>query len=142
MLKGVNRHEHDPKLGKTVDIASMWQDAVLMKQYNFNAVRCSHYPNHPLWYEICTAIGLYCIDEANIETHGFDPGLRNNPSNPACSPIWLASIVDRGARMFERDKNQACIIMWSLGNESGYGAAHDAMAGYLRNRDKTRLVSS
>jgi beta-galactosidase len=141
MLRGANRHEHDPHLGKTVSLNSMKQDAALMKQFNFNAVRCSHYPNQPLWYEICTAFGLYCIDEANVETHGFDPGLRNNPVNPACSPVWLSSIVDRGVRMFERDKNHACVIMWSLGNESGYGAAHDAMAGYLRNRDKTRLVS-
>ena len=108
MLKGVNRHEHDPKRGKTVSLASMRQDAALMKRLNFNAVRCSHYPNDPLWYEICTAFGLYCIDEANIETHGFDPGLSNNPSNPACSPVWLSSIVDRGMRMLERDKNHAC----------------------------------
>jgi beta-galactosidase len=141
MLRGANRHEHDPHTGKAVSVASMKKDACLMKQFNFNAVRCSHYPNHPLWYEICTAYGLYCIDEANVETHGFDPGLRNNPSNPACSPVWLSSIVDRGVRMFERDKNHACVIMWSLGNESGYGAAHDAMAGYLKNRDTSRLVS-
>jgi len=141
MLRGANRHEHDPHTGKTVSVASMKEDASLMKQFNFNAVRCSHYPNHPLWYEICTAYGLYCIDEANVETHGFDPGLRNNSSNPACSPVWLSSIVDRGVRMFERDKNHACVIMWSLGNESGYGAAHDGMAGYLRYRDPSRLVS-
>ncbi|KAL4534529.1 hypothetical protein Ndes2526A_g05420 [Nannochloris sp. 'desiccata'] len=140
MLRGANRHEHDPHTGKTVSLASMKKDAALMKQFNFNAVRCSHYPNHPLWYEICTAYGLYCIDEANVETHGFDPGLRNNPANPACSPLWLSSIVDRGVRMFERDKNHSCVIMWSLGNESGYGAAHDAMAGYLRNRDTSRLI--
>ena len=141
MLRGVNRHEHDARRGKTVSLTSMRQDAMLMKQLNFNAVRCSHYPNHPLWYEICTALGLYCVDEANVETHGFDPGLCNNESNPACSPLWLASIVDRGVRMYERDKNHACVLMWSLGNESGYGAAHLAMAGYLRARDTSRLVS-
>lgn len=92
-------------------------------------------------YEVCNSFGLYVIDEANVETHGFDPGLCNNPANPACSPLWLPAIVDRGVRMFERDKNHPSIIMWSLGNESGYGPAHLAMAGYFRARDQSRLVS-
>lgn len=140
MFYGVNRHEHHDRKGKTVDLADMMADAILMKSLNFNSVRCSHYPNHPRWYDVCNAIGLYVIDEANVETHGFDPGLCNNMANPACSPLWLASIVDRGIRMFERDKNNACIVFWSLGNESGYGPAHDAMAAYFRSRDCSRLV--
>jgi len=142
MLRGANRHEHDQRRGKTVSLATMIEDAMIMKQFNFNAVRCSHYPNHPLWYEVCSAIGLYVVDEANVETHGFDPGLCNNPSNPACSPLWMSAIVDRGVRMFERDKNHPCVLMFSLGNESGYGPAHLAMAAYFRARDPSRLVRS
>lgn len=95
----------------------------------------------PCRYEVCNAYGLYTIDEANVETHGFDPGLCNNQANPACSPLWTAAILDRGVRMFHRDKNHPAVLMWSLGNESGYGAAHLAMAGYLRERDGSRLVS-
>eukprot|EP00887_Chlorella_sp_A99_P002901 scaffold6.g2901.t1 len=138
--QGVNRHEHDERHGKVVDLVSMERDARLMKQLNFNAVRCSHYPDHPLWYEVCNKYGLYVIDEANVETHGFDPGLCANHLNPAASPLWLNAIVDRGVRMLERDKNHPCIVMWSLGNESGYGPAHLAMAGYLRARDSSRLI--
>lgn len=140
MLRGVNRHEHCPYKGKTVLPDEMLRDAKLMRLFNFNAVRCSHYPNHHLWYEICNMIGLYVVDEANVETHGFDPGLCNNEANPACSPNWFASIVDRGIRMYERDKNYPSILFWSLGNESGYGPVHLAMAGYIRARDPHRLV--
>jgi beta-galactosidase len=140
MLRGVNRHEHCPRRGKTVSLRSMMEDAILMKRFNFNAVRCSHYPNHPLWYEVCNAFGLYVVDEANVETHGFDPGLQNNAVNPACSSLWLPAILDRGVRMLERDKNHPCVIMWSLGNESGCGGVHHAMAGYFRARDPSRLV--
>lgn len=140
MLQGVNRHEHCPRTGRIVTSDGMKQDATLMKQLNFNAVRCSHYPNHDLWYTICAVWGLYVVDEANVETHGFDPGLKNNQINPTCSPEWLAAIVDRGARMYERDKNNPSIICWSLGNEAGYGPAHLAMAGYIRARDATRPI--
>lgn len=140
MLKGVNRHEHDQHTGRIVSSESMKFDAQLMKRYNFNAVRCSHYPSHSLWYEICTVLGLYVIDEANFETHGFDPSLQNNPVNPACASEWTASIVDRGVRMYQRDKNMPCIVLWSLGNEAGYGPAHLAMAGYIRACDDTRPV--
>ena len=140
MLQGVNRHEHCPETGRIVKSDGMKKDASLMKQLNFNAVRCSHYPNHELWYSICAVWGLYVIDEANVETHGFDPGLTNNRINPACSPEWLAAIVDRGVRMYERDKNFPSIMCWSLGNEAGYGPAHLAMAGYIRAKDSTRPI--
>ena len=213
-------------------------DILLMKQANFNAVRMAHYPNQTLFYELCTAFGLYAIDEANVETHGFDPGLRNNERNPANSQLWIPSILDRGVRMIEQNKNHGCaanndgnlfcvamitfnvrtcstsrhayssasahvcansttctyaelwqylacydmfaafgkdtvthnkvkprssarclvvliscwpcndrlafvcrcVIAWSLGNESGYGAVHAAMAAYFRHRDSTRVV--
>lgn len=142
MIRGVNRHEHDPLRGKAVTEASMVQDIKLMKQLNFNACRASHYPNHPRWYELCNEYGLYIMDEANVETHGFDP-LQQGDSNdvvPANSPAWTAAILDRGARMVGRDRNHPCIIVWSLGNESGYGPAHLAMAGYIRAKDPTRPV--
>lgn len=84
-------------------------------------------------YELCNQHGIYLLDEANVETHGFDPALHNNPIVPASNPIWLHSIIDRGIRMVERDKNQPSVIIWSLGNEAGYGPAHLTMAGKLRN---------
>lgn len=95
IVRGVNRHEHDQKNGKAITFDNMLEDILIMKRHNFNAVRCSHYPNNSLWYELCTAYGLYVVDEANVETHGFDPGLTNNQVNPACSPLWTASIVGK-----------------------------------------------
>jgi beta-galactosidase len=120
-VKGVNRHEHEEQGGKTVTEASMVADIRLMKRFNFNAVRNSHYPNAVRWYELCAAYGLYLVDEANLETHGFDPGLHNDAVVPASNPLWLAAIVERGLRMVERDKNMPAVIVWSLGNEAGYG---------------------
>ena len=141
MMRGVNRHEHSPdNRARVVTSSAMQRDATLMKKLNFNAVRCSHYPNHELWYTICTLFGLYVIDEANVECHGFDAALVNNRVNPTNSSDWIACIVDRGVRMYERDKNHASIVCWSLGNEAGYGPAHLAMAGYLRARDASRPV--
>ncbi|KAK9846491.1 hypothetical protein WJX81_005231 [Elliptochloris bilobata] len=140
LLKGVNRHEHDERRGKAVTEEGMRRDLQLLKQFNFNSVRCAHYPNHPRWYELCNQYGIYLMDEANNETHGFDPGLKHNLLVPANNPEWLACIVDRGARMLERDKNHPSVIIWSVGNESGYGPAHLAMAGYLRCRDSGRPV--
>jgi beta-galactosidase len=87
---------------------SMIVDILLMKQANFNAVRMAHYPNQERFYCLCTALGLYAVDEANIETHGFDPGLKNNERNPANSQLWLPCMLDRGVRMFERNKNHGC----------------------------------
>lgn len=121
-------------------LEGMIKDILVLKQNNFNAIRCSHYPNVITWYELCSRFGIYLMDEANVETHGFDPGLHNNAVNPANSPIWFHAILDRGIRMFERDKNFPCIFQWSLGNESGYGPPHLAMASYFRHRDPTRPV--
>ncbi|MCE7983762.1 MAG: DUF4981 domain-containing protein [Caldilinea sp. CFX5] len=133
LIKGVNRHEHEPDTGHVVSEANMLRDIKLMKQFNLNAVRTSHYPNQPRWYELCDEYGIYVLDETNIETHGVWDRL-------AKDPIWEDNFVDRVRNMVERDKNHACIIGWSLGNESGYGPNHDAMAAWLREREPTRPV--
>ena len=135
MLTGVNRHEFDQVGGKVVSEGQMLEDIRLMKRANINAVRTSHYPNCSRWYELCDEHGIYVVDEANIETHGAEPWGRF-----AHDPTWLGAMIDRLARMIERDKNHPSIIMWSLGNESGYGPNHDAMATFARRRDPTRLV--
>jgi len=132
-FKGVNRHEHDDKDGAAVSVESMIGDIKLMKQHNFNAVRTSHYPDDPRWYDLCDEYGLYIIDEANVETHGVGGQLSNDPA-------WAGAYLERAIRMVERDKNHPCVIFWSLGNESGYGPNHDAMAAWIRRRDPTRLV--
>ncbi|KAF7040301.1 hypothetical protein CFC21_050210 [Triticum aestivum] len=138
VIRGVNRHEHHPRVGKTNLEACMIKDLVLMRQNNINAVRNSHYPQHSRWYELCDIFGLYVIDEANIETHGFDE--TSHFKHPTLEPIWANSMLDRVVGMVERDKNHACIIIWSLGNEASYGPNHSAMSGWVRGRDPTRLI--
>ncbi|WIA37008.1 hypothetical protein OEZ86_013994 [Tetradesmus obliquus] len=140
LLRGVNRHEWHERWGKVCDEDHMTVDIKLMKAANINAVRCSHYPNDQRWYDLCNYYGLYVIDEANIETHGFDPGFAHDSNHPAHHEAWLPAMMSRASRMHARDKNQPCIIMWSLGNEAGYGAAHDAMAAWLRRTDPSRPV--
>lgn len=131
LIKGVNRHEHDETHGKAVSRDLMLRDITLMKQFNVNAVRCSHYPNDPRWLELCDEYGLYVIDEANIESHAFHNQLCDNPRY---ATAWL----DRTMRMVVRDKNHPSVILWSLGNESGYGPNHDAAAGWVRGYDDSR----
>ncbi|KAH7536772.1 hypothetical protein FEM48_Zijuj03G0021900 [Ziziphus jujuba var. spinosa] len=138
IIRGVNRHEHHPRLGKTNIEACMVKDLVLMKQNNINAVRNSHYPQHPRWYELCDLFGVYMIDEANIETHGFD--YSGHLKHPTLDPGWAPAMMDRVISMVERDKNHACIICWSLGNESGYGPNHSASAGWVREKDPSRFL--
>ena len=133
IIKGVNRHEHDPVMGRTVDEDLMVKDILLMKQFNVNAVRTSHYPNHPRWYELCNEYGLYVMDEANLESHAFW-------SKFTLDPVWRPAFVDRAKRMVLRDVNHPSIIFWSLGNEAGYGPNHDAMAKWIRNYDPSRLI--
>jgi len=133
LFRGVNRHEHDPDTGHTVTKKSMIQDILLMKQFNINAVRTCHYPNTPLWYDLCDQHGLYLIDEANIESHGVWDQLTKDPE-------WKTAFLERGTRMVERDKNHPSVIIWSLGNESGYGPNHDAIADWIHERDPTRPV--
>ncbi len=113
LIRGVNRHEHHPLHGQVMDEQTMVQDILLMKQNNFNAVRCSHYPNHPLWYTLCDRYGLYVVDEANIETHGMVPMNRLTDD-----PRWLPAMSERVTRMVQRDRNHPSVIIWSLGNES------------------------
>ena len=133
LLKGVNRHEHDPDDGRVVGLDRMEQDIRLLKQKNINAVRTSHYPDHPLWYDLCDQYGLYLIDEANLETHGIRGLLTNDPA-------WHGAFVERAVRMVERDKNHPSVIIWSLGNESGSGPNHGAMAGWMHDYDVTRPI--
>ncbi|MFC1764692.1 glycoside hydrolase family 2 TIM barrel-domain containing protein [Planctomycetota bacterium] len=117
-LKGVNRHEHDPDTGRYVSEQRMIQDIKLMKQFNINCVRLSHYPNTPRWYELCDEYGLYLVDEANVESHGTSYGKDNIPGS---APQWRGAVEDRMERMVQRDKNHPSVIMWSLGNEAGHG---------------------
>ncbi len=138
MFKGVNRHEHHPDFGRAVPYESMVRDVELMKRHNVNAVRTSHYPDDPRFYDLCDRCGLYVIDEADVECHGMDSaGDWNRLSG---DPSWESAYVDRAARMVERDKNHPCIVLWSLGNESGFGVNHEAMARDIRRRDPTRPI--
>jgi beta-galactosidase len=136
-IKGVNRHEHDMLTGKVITVESMVHDIQLMKQYNVNAMRCSHYPNREEWYELCDEYGLYLIDEANIECDGMDFHPLKTLSD---KPGWKAAYVDRTRRMWERDKNFCSIITWSLGNESRFGENFIATYNYLKSKDNTRPV--
>ncbi|MCA1923264.1 beta-galactosidase, partial [Buttiauxella noackiae] len=135
LIRGTNRHEHHPENGQVMDEETMRRDILLMKQHNFNAVRCSHYPNHPLWYRLCDRYGLYVVDEANIETHGMVPMNRLSDD-----PTWLPAMTERVTRMVQRDINHPSIIIWSLGNESGHGANHDALYRWIKSVDPSRPV--
>lgn len=137
-LKGVNRHDIHPTLGQAVTLESMEKDIILMKQFNVNAVRTSHYPNHPIFLELCDKYGIYVIDEADLETHGF--GRMGDMSYISNHPDWHDAYIDRAKRMVMRDKNHPCVIIWSLGNESGYGKNHDEMATWIRSYDKSRPI--
>jgi beta-galactosidase len=137
LIKGVNRHEHDPELGHYVSRELMIRDIELMKQHNVNAVRTSHYPNTPEWYDLAAQYGLYLMDEANIECHGFGTNPQNCLTN---DPAWTAAYVDRVERMAERDKNQPAVVFWSLGNECGDGTNMAAAYQWLKRRDPSRPV--
>ena len=137
-LRGVNRHEHHPDLGRAVPRETMLADVLLMKQHNINTVRTSHYPPHPHFLDLCDSYGLYVIDEADLECHGL------RYAQPlfflSDAPEWRDAYVDRMERMVERDKNRPCVIMWSLGNESGFGSNHEAMAAWSRAHDPSRPI--
>ncbi len=137
-LQGVNRHETHPDLGQVVTYDTMLQDILLMKQHNINAVRCAHYPDDPRWLDLCDRLGLYVIDEADLETHGFDAV--GDRSALADDPAWEAAFLDRAERMLLRDRNHPCIVLWSLGNESGYGRNHALMAALMRKIDPGRPI--
>ncbi|MCK5135941.1 MAG: DUF4981 domain-containing protein [Bacteroidales bacterium] len=137
LLKGVNRHEHDEDEGHVVSEEVMMKDIELMKLYNVNAVRTSHYPNNPRWYELCDQYGLYVIDEANIESHGMGYSPERTLGN---NPVFKKSHLDRTIRMVERDKNHPSVIIWSLGNEAGDGVCFDATYDWIKQRDLSRPV--
>lgn len=133
VVRGVDRHEFHPDRGRAVTEEDMRRDIVQMKRLNFNTVRTSHYPNDPRWYELCDELGLYVIDEANLETHGLWGDLSNDPA-------WVHAYMARGVRMVLRDRNHPCIVSWSLGNESFRGPHHAAMHAWIRSFDPTRPV--
>ncbi len=139
-LKGVNRQDSHPILGHATPYDHMLRDLYIMKRHNVNTIRTSHYPNDPRFLELCDELGFYVCDEADLETHGFDNiGYRGTLTN---SPEWTEAYLDRAARMLERDKNHASVIMWSVGNESGCGCNHRAQCDYFHKKDPSRLVHS
>ncbi|KFX99532.1 hypothetical protein O988_03801 [Pseudogymnoascus sp. VKM F-3808] len=160
LLRGVNRHDHHPHHGRAVPLSFIKKDLLLMKQYNVNALRCSHYPSHPRLYELCDELGLWVMDEADLECHGFydavarpldipeemDYGERKKLTFPQAAAftsdndVWRDQYVDRMEQVLHRDKNHASVIIWSLGNEAFYGKNHQAMYDYAKRVDPGRLV--
>ncbi|MBS1907652.1 MAG: DUF4981 domain-containing protein [Actinobacteria bacterium] len=138
LLRGVNRHEHDPHRGRVVSEERLVQELRLMKQHNINAVRTSHYPPHPRMLELADELGLYVILECDLETHGFEQDQWQD--NPADDPRWHDALIDRITRTVERDKNHASVVMWSLGNESGTGRNLSAMSAWAKRRDPSRPI--
>ena len=146
MLKGVNRHEHDPHTFRVMSDASMRKDIELMKRANVNAVRASHYPNDPRWYDLADEYGLYVYNEANIESHEYMDMGHGKPGGVAAYQLgykseWATAHLERVSRMVERDKNHPSIIIWSLGNEAGIGPNFEAAARWIRQNDPTRLIA-
>ena len=137
LLRGVNRHEFDTDLGRALTPDVMEQDLLLLKQHNVNAIRTSHYPNAPYFYDLCDRLGFYVMCEADLETHGFG---YEEGKNPTMWPFWEKACVDRMEAMVESHKNHASIVIWSMGNEAGYGCNHKKMAEYTRKRDTTRPI--
>lgn len=138
LLRGVNRHEFHPDHGRVLDLETMRQDLVLMKRHNINAVRTSHYPPHPAFLDLCDELGMWIVDECDLETHGFEViGWRGSPVD---DERWTPALLDRASRMVERDKNHPSVVMWSLGNECGTGRGLSAMASWIRDRDPDRPI--
>ncbi len=135
LVKGVNRHEHSEDTAKFVPVESMIKDIRIMKQFNVNAVRTSHYPNSPEWYDLCDRYGIYVLDEANIECHHYGNNTSNRLTN---DPEWQTAYLDRVERMVERDKNHASVVIWSMGNESGDGPNAAAAYQWTKQRDPSR----
>ncbi len=145
LVKGVNRHEHNQFRGHVLSKEDMIADIRLMKRFNINSVRCSHYPDDPYWYALCDEYGLYVVDEANIEAHGLGTYLGGEYGYNMSSPVaeqddWLESILFRVRNMIERDKNHPCIVTWSLGNEAGKGRNFEKAYRWAKGRDPSRPV--
>lgn len=149
-FRGVNRHDSDPVTGFTINLEQITTDLTLMKQHNFNAIRSSHYPNAPFFYEMCDKYGFMVIDEADIEAHGPFMIYRKEDTDYnrfkrwnekiADDPVWAEAIVDRVKLMVERDKNRFCIVMWSMGNESAYGCNFEKALEWTKNFDPDRIT--
>ena len=149
-FRGVNRHDSDPVTGFTISLEQLTTDLTLMKQHNFNAIRSSHYPNAPFFYEMCDKYGFMVIDEADIEAHGPFMIYRKEDTDYnrfkrwnekiADDPVWEEAIVDRVKLMVERDKNRFCIVMWSMGNESAYGCNFEKALEWTKNFDPDRIT--
>ena len=149
-FRGVNRHDSDPITGFTISLEQLTTDLTLMKQHNFNAIRSSHYPNAPFFYEMCDKYGFMVIDEADIEAHGPFMIYRKEDTDYnrfkrwnekiADDPVWEEAIVDRVKLMVERDKNRFCIVMWSMGNESAYGCNFEKALEWTKNFDPDRIT--
>ena len=145
--KGVNRHDSHPLLGAATPLEHMERDLLILKAHNVNMIRTSHYPNDPRFYELCDRYGFYVCDETDIETHGMQAGFGQSVNLQTwCqltdNPEWKAAYLDRAERMMERDKNHACVLFWSVGNESGCGTNHAAMAEYFHRRYPGAIVHS
>jgi beta-galactosidase len=132
-IYGINRHDHDPDKGKALSRVDIHRDVKQIKQFNFNCIRTSHYPNDPYFYDLCDEYGILVMDEANLETHGLGGKLSNDTR-------WTPAFLERATRMVLRDKNHPSVIIWSLGNESGRGPNHAAMSGWIHDYDITRPV--
>ncbi len=144
IFKGINRHEFSAKTGRTMTDEEIYEDLLIIKRHNMNAVRTSHYPNKSCFYEYCDRLGLYVIDETNLETHGswqeLDVMEEKEHTLPRANPDYRDAVLDRGRSMLERDKNHACVIIWSCGNESWGGKTLFELSEYFRNTDPSRLV--
>ncbi|KAF3386840.1 Beta-galactosidase [Penicillium rolfsii] len=159
-FRGVNRHDHHPLFGRAVPLSFLREDLLTMKRHNVNSVRCSHYPSHPKLYELCDELGLWVMDEADLECHGFYDAVARPLDIPESmdyeerkkltfekaaqftsnNPEWKDAYVDRAMQMTQRDKNHACVVIWSLGNEAFYGQNHQAMYDYIKATDPSRPV--
>lgn len=145
-LKGVNHHDTHPLKGHVMSAADLRKDLLVMKSLNINTVRTSHYPPAPEFIQMCSELGLYVVDEADIECHGFAPRIPGGGYQayhedwPTDQDEWYASLLDRVSRMVERDKNQPCVIMWSMGNEAGYGKNFDRLSKWIKEREDSRLL--
>lgn len=160
LLRGTNRHDHHPRFGRAVPLDFMREDLLLMKRHNINALRSSHYPGHPRLFDMADELGLWVMDEADLECHGFYDAVARPLNIPEAmdyearkeltfgraaqytsdNAAWRAAYVDRMAQLVQRDKNHASIIIWSLGNEAFYGANHGAMYAYAKDADPGRPV--
>lgn len=145
LFKGVNRHEHDPISGHVISRESMRQDMALLKQFNINAVRTSHYPNDPYWYELADEYGMYIVDEANIESHGLGAANQGGSYDPDLHmvnmPDWQNAYINRVENMYERDKNHPSVVIWSIGNESGDGPNIEVLYDWLKSRSNRPVMS-